>query len=129
MDILIENDSSFEFVASQLQQFTTNILCVKDGCRLMVYSSESSLPKTLKYNDTCYNELIQTTEYYYRCNETDDLYVFFRPITIEKTVKMSPLSQHKTVVNVNNFIPKGTMIEKEPDVTTKEEISKIVIFR
>jgi hypothetical protein len=125
-EILIENDSCFEFVAGQLQRYTDNILCVKDGCRIMVYESELSIPTTLEYRDHHLNNLTDITEYYYRCNETDDLYVFFRPVSILRAAK---ISAPRTVIrhSIDKNL-KGTIINKEPDNSKSQDVNKIVIF-
>lgn len=73
----LNTNSSFEFIVSQMQRQTDKILCVIDGCRLVLYEKTNELPTTLIFEHKKINRKSDSSEYFYRCTQTDTLYAFF----------------------------------------------------
>jgi hypothetical protein len=133
MEIIIENGSSCEFVASQLQKLLrATILCVKDGHMFLVYDSEADIPKTLKFVEKRHNELVDTFEYHYRDSTDDSLYVFFKPLMLSATIKIARKVAGLTV-SVDNDSPLdlniGDRIDCSVDERSTEDVEKIIVIQ
>jgi hypothetical protein len=76
-NILLERDSSFEFIAAQMQSGTDKIICIIDGYRLTGFDKKLALPSKLLFDHKKKNKQTKKWEYYYRCSDTDSLYAFF----------------------------------------------------
>lgn len=75
--ITLKNLASYEYIASQLQRTTDQILCVKDGYELRIYNDLEELPNSLYRETKIVNSDIDTCEYYWRSKDDDSLYVFY----------------------------------------------------
>jgi hypothetical protein len=127
-EILIDNDASCEFIVSQLQKFTSNILAVKDGHRVLVYESLSTIPKNLQLVDVCRNELVETVEYHYRRSPEDELFVFFQAIDNipNNTVK---ISNYENIQKENSISVKpGDIILQDSESIHTSPVNKILIL-
>lgn len=78
-ELKIVNQASCEFMVSQLQKYTDVILVVRDGYEVILVRSAEDLPRDLKFDMIKYNEECRTTEFHYRDQDEDELWVFFHP--------------------------------------------------
>jgi len=78
-ELKIVNQASCEFMVSQLQKYTDVILVVRDGYEVILVRSADDLPRDLKFDMIKYNEECRTTEFHYRDQDDDELWVFFHP--------------------------------------------------
>lgn len=128
-DILIENDSTTEFLVAQLQAQIDCILAVKDGHRIMVYRSEASLPENLVFIDTRIHELTNKTEYRYRSSATNELFVFFKPLRSTSSITPKIIPRISSIQEIDKLSIKiGDIIEPENQETPVESIEKILIL-
>ena len=107
------------------------MFAVKDGCRLMIYSSETALPNNLVFQYLQENPLTNVIEYHYRVSNTEELYVFFKPITIHhnKTPKMKHRSRSVLPPSPrrNISMKKDDIIDKDYAYEIFEDVKEIFI--
>ncbi len=128
-EILIDSDVSCEFIVSQLQKFTSNLLAVKDGHRVLVYESMSTIPQNLLLVDICRNELIQTVEYHYRKSPGDELFVFFQPVdTVQSNTVKIIESEKNTIDNSTISVKTGDIIIQDSESIHTSPVNKILIL-
>ena len=72
--IIVEQNSSFEKLAYQLQQNCDKIIAIINGTRLRYYDSLEDIPKTLQFESKVLEE------YYFKDRKDGHTYCFFRNI-------------------------------------------------
>lgn len=75
--ILLVSGCTFETIAGQFQQCTTDIVCVKNGVNLLIFKSGSEIPQYLKYESCKMVTQTRVMESYFRSTVDKSLYAFF----------------------------------------------------
>jgi hypothetical protein len=101
--IRLTKSSSFEDLAVQIQGTTEKILCVVDGCNLVLFEKMYDLPTSLIFEHKKTLKSLKKQEYFYRCTITDSLYAFFLD-SVNVYLRNQEESQHEGKVIVTNYL-------------------------
>lgn len=105
--VSLQDKSSFETTISQIQKYTQNILCVKNGEELLIYNNYQEIPFRLVLELGQQNGI-----YYFRSRETNDMYAFFG------------VKGERLIAPLINTAPRDTIIHDGVVSTSIHTISK-----
>jgi len=127
----INQESSFENIIGQFQMICSKILCVIDGTRLLIITTQEMIPSNIRFDYK--QRRSKLTEYYFRDIENDTLYcvfgrtaaiIFFPRINIiDPSGSDEPITKHLSINNIeektmNTEIPPINNNTKENTINT-----------
>jgi hypothetical protein len=126
---VIVSGMNFEMLAGQLQKTRKDILCVKDGHQLIIYTNPADIPLNLRREGRRRYEHVDVVQCSYRSRDDGSLFCFFS-IAIDRWLsggREGQLERDDDISKSSVVWPKGSVTQKKSDTPMDEGLKGKVI--